>query len=451
MKKQLLVSGLIATTILGSTTAFILNNASAETNNTNTTNSTSLITAEDSVASLTTPAFNSKDETVFVITDANGQEKSKFIGSTLYTGTESLPFDFKVTYLLDGEEISPSDLAGKSGHVKITFKATSITKYQNQYIPFITVTGMTLDRSIFSNVKIESGKIISESTDSYIIAGYALTGLNEDLGTDFLPDNFSIEADTTNFKLSNTYTILLNEIIADFDTSKLTTVDNLASSVYQLSDGLNQIISGTSTLSNGIKQLSDGLNQIVAHNSELQYGANTVIDTILGVANDALEALHSLGVATEYDEITVKNYQAVFDGLSAKVAEYRSEVEEYLGDSPLSEEKKAAILGLFDTTIKTLTGAKNIITLNSGVISYTDAVATAANGASQLYSGSVTLKNGLITFKTAGIDKLVSFAEKDLAGFTKNARSTIAAASSYKNFDNKNAKSVKFIIKTQSI
>ena len=494
MKKQIIISSIIATTLLTTTTAVAL---STNTNDKTSTTDSSLVATESSVLNPTAPAFTSKDETVFIIADSEGTEKSKYIGSTLYSGTEKLPFDFKVTYFLNGQEVSAADLAGKSGRVKITYKATPTVKYQNQYIPFITVTGVTLDRSTFSNIKIESGKIVSESTSNYIIAGYALTGLNENLGTDFLPDSFSIEADTTNFKISNTYTILLNEIIADLDTTKLNTVDSLISSVYQLSDGLNQIISGANTLSDGLstalngtkalyagsiqlkdgaKQLSDGLNLIASNNDQIQYGANTIIETILGLANDALDTLHSLKIAEEYDEITIDNYQNFFNDLSAKITEYKSAVAQYIENLDIPEKQKTVIAETFDTAISALETAnssiENLIKLNAGIITYTDAVATAANGAktlatgaatlsdglgtlvngeNQLYNGSVLLKDGLTTFKTSGIDKLVNFAEKDLASFTRKARATITAAANYKNFGGVDSKSVKFIVKTASI
>ena len=495
MKKQIIISSCLAGALLASTAVYTISSANAETSK---SLDTSLIAAEDTTKNLiTSPTFNSKDETVFIIADAEGNEKSKYIGSTLYGGTESLPFSFKVTYFLNGQEISAKDLAGKSGHIKITFKAIPTAKYQNQYIPFVTITGLTLDRSAFSNVKIESGKIISESSSNYIIAGYALTGLNENLGTDFLPDSFSIEADTNSFKIGNTYTILLNDILADLDTSKLNTIDGLISSVYQLSDGLNQIISGADTLSkglgtaldgvkalyagslqleNGAKQLSSGLDTIVSNNDQIQYGASTVIETILDVANDALDILHALKIAEEYDEITIENYQDFFKDLSDLIAEYKVKVAEYIDHLHISDEQKAAIKKVFDTAISTLETAndsiKSLIDLNSGIIEYTNAVKTASDGAkalsdgattlsaglgslvdgeSQLYNGSITLKDGLNTFKTSGIDKLVNFAEKDLSNFIRNARSTINAAASYKNFGNTDSKSVKFIVKTASI
>lgn len=123
--------------------------------------------------------------------------------------------------------------------------------------------------------------------------------------------------------------------------------------------------------------------------------------------------------------------------------------------------------------------AKNLVDLSTGIIGYTRGVATVATGAeelasglstinsktpelvnglgslvdgmSELYDGSATLHSGLNTLKVSGIDKLVSFANNDLASFTHNARSTVAAAGSYHNFGGSDAKTVKFIVKTASI
>lgn len=45
------------------------------------------------------------------------------------TATEEPHVTQKVTYYLDGKEISPEDLAGKSGKVKIRFDYTNTTSY----------------------------------------------------------------------------------------------------------------------------------------------------------------------------------------------------------------------------------------------------------------------------------------------------------------------------------
>jgi putative membrane protein len=81
-----------------------------------------------------------------------------------------------------------------------------------------------------------------------------------------------------------------------------------------------------------------------------------------------------------------------------------------------------------------------------------------ANGASQLYNGAVelangadTLRDGINTFKTTGTDQLRSVANGTLMRLTENIRRSVTAAGSYHDFGHTNAKSVKFIVKTEKI
>lgn len=478
MKKQVLISSFVAAAILTGTAIYAGTTASAETNREDNV----LAAIEASASSLTTtPTFNSGNETVYVIADANGAEKSKFIGNTLYGGTEDLPFNFKITYILNGEEISAENLAGKSGRVKIIFKATSEKKFQNVFIPFVTITGVTLDRSVFSNVAIENGKIISESSDSYTIAGYALTGLNENLNTDLLPDSFSIEADVDNFKLDNTYTILLNDILADLDTSKLSDIDSFINSMSTLSTGIEQILSGAGDLSSGLstaldgtktlyagsktlatgaetlatgaKTLSTGLNTITENNTALQSGATTVITSTLESLNSnatLMYILSTMGVSS----ITTDNYSTVLPRVIAyleSISYDTSELTQAKGLLDLS----TGIIGYTDAVATAATGASDLSsgleTLSAGTSELSAGLATLVDGETELYNGSITLKNGIETFKSTGIDKIVDFAEKDAKNFLKNFRASITAAGSYKSFGGVDAKSVKFVIKTASI
>lgn len=67
----------------------------------------------------------------------------------------------KATYYLDGNEISPEDLAGKSGKVKIRLDYTSnetVTKEVNGKdedisVPFVAVSGMVLGNN-FKNIQV---------------------------------------------------------------------------------------------------------------------------------------------------------------------------------------------------------------------------------------------------------------------------------------------------------
>ena len=482
MKKQILISTTIGIAIWGGTALMVMNTANAE--NTSTT-SEALIAATNNTLNASPILNNSKNETVYVLADPSGNATSKFIGSNLYSGTEELPFALKISYFLDGQEISARDLKGKSGHVKIVYTYTSTAKYFDKNIPFVALTGLTLNHDNFSNVKLTNGKIITETSNSYIITGYAITGLNTNLGTDILPESFTIEADTKDFKLNDGYTIFTNELLADINTSKLSTIDSLTNSIYQLSDALDQIIAGSAELSNGLTtaltgtktlyegsqtlasgtkealagatELRDGLNGAVSqYNESLQTGANTVIQ-------NAINTLRA-----DLPDITINNYQNIIDATATNLTTYLGTL------TPGTE----AFAETYDKIVNLRT-AKSMIDFGLGVIGYTNGIADAANGAStlvdgltklsagantissglgslvdgttKLYQGSITLKDGLTTFKISGIDKLVDFASKDLSNFVSNLRSSVSAANIYHSFGNVNANSVKFIVKTPSI
>lgn len=76
------------------------------------------------------------DETVYVILNADGTQQKIYVSDWLKNQgekdsyTQSNPdkdaaISLKVTYTLDGKEISPSDLNGQSGHVVIRYDYTN--------------------------------------------------------------------------------------------------------------------------------------------------------------------------------------------------------------------------------------------------------------------------------------------------------------------------------------
>ncbi|MCR5102485.1 MAG: hypothetical protein K6B41_14145, partial [Butyrivibrio sp.] len=154
-------------------------------------------------------------------------------GSDIYyqgSTSQELPVSIKVTYTLDGKEISPSELAGKSGHVVIRYDYTNnakqTVKINNEdtdiYTPFAMISGTMLDSDNFTNVTVSSGKVISDG-NKLVIMGVALPGLKESLNLDEnkleelslkdddddfnIPDYVEIEADTTDFEQPMTLTM----------------------------------------------------------------------------------------------------------------------------------------------------------------------------------------------------------------------------------------------------
>ena len=86
------------------------------------------------------------------------------------TCDEPVPVSVQITYMLDGKEIRPEDLAGKSGHAVIRFA------YENHTdIPFVILTAVPLSASHFSNISGTNARIVSMG-DTVFAAGIVLPG-----------------------------------------------------------------------------------------------------------------------------------------------------------------------------------------------------------------------------------------------------------------------------------
>lgn len=213
--------------------------------------------------------------------DAAGNEIS-------YQGTtdKELPVSVKATYYLDGNEISPEDLAGKSGKVKIRLDYTSneeVTKEINGKdekisVPFVAVSGMVLGDN-FTNIQVTNGKYLAQG-ESNIVVGYAVPGLDsgvkdaaKDLDTE-IPDYVEVSADVTDFSLDMTVTMLVNGSEMDYSGNlDLTNLDKLTDS---LSSAGNQLADGSGDLSDGATQVSDGAGTLADKMGDLTSGAGSL-------------------------------------------------------------------------------------------------------------------------------------------------------------------------------
>ena len=208
-----------------------------------------------------------------------------------YTGTstEQPPVDVNVTYLLNGEEISPDELAGKSGAVTLRFDFTNHTDAtfvgtagtRTASVPFVAMTGLIMPDDVFSNIEVDNGKVISEGGRT-IVVGYALPGMakslgitDSDLGGLELPSSFTVTADAQDFALDGTLTYLTGDLLADADTDNLG-LGNLSGGLSQLQTSLNQLIDGSDALTTGLEQLASGSAAASAGAEELATSARAL-------------------------------------------------------------------------------------------------------------------------------------------------------------------------------
>ena len=260
------------------------------------------------------------------IQNVKGDETYQASGNSLTWKTEGkdiyyqgstdkkLPVFVHFTYYLDGKEMNPSDLSGKSGRLRIKVAYENNTrqtveidgKKESIYTPFALLTGMILPDEIFSNVTIDNGKVISDGQRS-IVLGIAMPGLADSLGlnkTDSsadllsldIPETLEISADVENFSMDPTFTIALSDILDFLDTngisdmSELTeALDDLEEATLQLVDGSEELFNGTDTLNSNYQELDSGIQTLKAGIDTAASGSNTLAEGITTYINGAAQ------------------------------------------------------------------------------------------------------------------------------------------------------------------
>ena len=243
------------------------------------------------------------------------------------TATEEPPVTQKVTYYLDGKEISPEDLAGKSGKVKIRFDYTNTTSYtetvngekQTVSVPFAAITGLVLGDG-FENIEVTNGKA-EVSDSSSVVLGYALPGLKDSLGIKDkdldgdvnIPEYMEMTADVKNFSMPAAMTFVVNAsdyVSTDgIDTSDLDDmINDLKDASTQLQDGSKTLAEGTDTLADGLSTLQSKLGTFASGVGTLQNGLKTYTDGV-STLSGGLNKLNS-NVPTLSNGITTLNSSA---------------------------------------------------------------------------------------------------------------------------------------------
>lgn len=256
-----------------------------------------------------------------------------------YQGTtdKELPVSVKLTYFLDGKEVKPDELKGKSGHLKIQVQYTNnekktVTvdgKEEEVYTPFVMMTGMILPNETFSNVTIDNGKVISDGSRN-IVVGFGMPGLKDSLDLDeettkeaedkgvTIPENFEMEADVTDFTMSSTFTVALTDLLDDMDMDNIIDVDSLKDSLNELEDAALELVSGSGTLADGASTLADGVSSYTAGADELNAGIQKYLGSNGELNGSVTEYVNGVGKVVK----GVKDYTSGTNALANGVISY---------------------------------------------------------------------------------------------------------------------------------
>ena len=194
-------------------------------------------------------------------------------GRWYYEGTLStveLPWNIEISYFLDGEEISPDELGGKSGELEINIRtskneAVSGSFYDNYLLQFT----ITLDSALCENVVVTGGTAANAGS-SKTVSLMVLPGSDGDVG---------LTADVHDFEMSGMTIAAVPYDVADSlgDMSELTDgLDQLVDAISQLNSGASQLSSGASQLQNGASQYGSGLTQLSEGSAQLTAASDQI-------------------------------------------------------------------------------------------------------------------------------------------------------------------------------
>lgn len=382
---------------------------------------------------------------------ANGEIVWQANGNDIYyqgTTDAELPVTIQATYKLDGVEIEPSELEGKSGQLTIeyTYKNNSKVAGSDMYTPFTVVAATMLKTDNFANVTAKNAKVISDG-DKYAVVGVAMPGLKDSLALGDetkVPGSITITADVTNYEpitVLNVVTAdLLNEIKLD-DTVQL---KDLADSMDELADASKKLVDGSSDLSDGLNELKDktgeytkgvttltgsldeyiaGVSKVTSGIKTLYNGAGELTKGVSSLATGAKSLNSGLNQASNGVDSLVNNFDALVTGAGSiksgadslntalKQLEVgkQAENEAYATLSATVENNEKIIAALkaagVDESIvgmleKNTAGQKQIAEgLTASGAQIEAGLSKAATGASSLADGSTTLSSGLTKMK----------------------------------------------------
>lgn len=197
----------------------------------------------------------------------------------------SIPVSVKLTYYLDDQQIAPSKLAGKSGHLKIRCDIENLTgakkvlEYTNKqgetvktesivYTPYVVaMSGWTFDNAKFANI--QAPGVAEESPQGVVLDVQGKTQVSWTVPV--IPPSYPakqytiLEADGKNIELPS-YQIAVVPIVPT--TAAIDNVPTFRDSFGQLYDAFEQIQSGVgntsqdATLLFGLNKVKDGLGQV---------------------------------------------------------------------------------------------------------------------------------------------------------------------------------------------
>ena len=229
-------------------------------------------------------------------------------GRYYYQGTlrsAKMPWNIEISYTLNGSEIDPDELGGRSGELGVNIN-TSVNSGFDPYFTenYMLQISVTLDASLCENISTRNGTVASAGSDK-TITFVVLPGGEGDVG---------FTADVTDFEMGG-FTIAAVPYSMDsmMDMSEL---DGITSGIDQLTGAITQLTSGASAINDGAGALSENSATLTDASDQIESALRQIADGLQGYdlssMTEGLDQLQQLPAA--FTQVAVALSQAG-DGL----------------------------------------------------------------------------------------------------------------------------------------
>ncbi|MDQ0207370.1 YhgE/Pip domain-containing protein [Alkalicoccobacillus murimartini] len=273
--------------------------------------------------------INLTDVSEITQTDSNEIDLQLPTGRFYYQGNlttqTELPWEFEITYSLDGQEVEPSDLIGEEGAFEL-----DIQVYQNDEVDpaffenYLLQVSIPLDSNKFTQIEAPT-------------AAVANAGENKQIAFTVMPEeeaHLELSATVTDFELEG---IEISALPSSFaidspDTEELTgEFDSLTGAISELNDGIGEVKSGVSELANGLQQLETGSSDYQQGVSETASAGSALVSASSSIEEGLLElneGLQSDDLDMDFDIGLDDELFSALDQFSAGISELAEGITE---------------------------------------------------------------------------------------------------------------------------
>lgn len=203
-----------------------------------------------------------------------------------YLENKPLPWDIDITYLLDGEEMDPDELAGQDGSLEIQIETSANDDVDKTFFEnYMMQISLALDPTIFDDIQAPDATKAKEGKDTNL----TFTVMPEK------EETFIVSAEVTDLEMDP---IDINATPASMPIDD-PDLGDMKGDMQSLSDGIQDVNEGVGDLSDGVSDLNDGAEELSDGSSDYQNGMNELDSSSGELVNGSKEILSTLNQVSD--------------------------------------------------------------------------------------------------------------------------------------------------------